>query len=169
MKRGISRRSQIPATVFVYALAAIIIAFIMIFGYKAIGTLGSTASKTETAKFKTDVKNIIIEDTSYGKNDFIKLGIPPGYEELCFVAAVNVLSMEQNARDIISKYPQAVDVAESPNNVFLADLEGDIDPFFVEAFRIDGDLAAVCVKQESGELRFRIQGKGDHALIIPVS
>ncbi|MBD3314129.1 hypothetical protein GF345_06820 [Candidatus Woesearchaeota archaeon] len=164
-----SRKAQIPSTVFIYALAAIIIAFILIFGYSAIGKLGSTASKTETAKFKTDIKNLIIEDTSYGKSDYITINIPMGYSELCFIATEDPDDSEFVQSDTTDKYPLAYDVAESPNNVFLADDEGNIDPFLVEDFSIEGDKTDICIPAQSGQLKFRIEGKGDHALIIPVN
>ena len=168
MKRG-NKRSQIPSTVFIYALAAIIIALILIFGYKAIGKLIQTSTATETAKFKADLKNIIIEDTSYGKRDFVSISIPTGYEELCFV-----MDNLAGNNPILERYPLAQDVAESANNVFLADIDGNIDPFYVEAFEIEQDPdyettpEALCIKQASGELKFRIEGQGDRALIVPV-
>ncbi|HLC99315.1 MAG TPA: hypothetical protein VJC00_04890 [Candidatus Nanoarchaeia archaeon] len=167
MKRGIGRKSQIPSTVFMYALAAIIIALILIFGYKTIGKMLSTSCATDSAKFKTDIKNIIAEDTSYGKKDFVRIGIPCDFEDLCFVAAEDPAELEGN--EAASIYPRAQDVAESPDNVFLANLDGSIDSFLVDRFEIEGGLPIACIRQQSGELKFRVEGKGDRAVIVPVS
>ncbi len=167
--RSLSRKSQIPSTVFIYALAAIIIALILIFGYMAIGKLMTTSCETEKAKFKSDLKSVIEEDATYGKNTVIELSAPCNYEELCFVAKSEEGALSE---DIKGRYPLAADVAESSDNVFLADIDGNIEPFEVGRFKIHGDAAYspdLCVEEDMGEFRFRIKGEGDFALIVPIS
>ena len=56
-------------------------------------------------------------------------------------------------------------VKKSPDNVFLATSEGSINSFQLEAFEIEGK-EAVCIKEKSGELKFRIIGKGGRAMIV---
>ena len=150
MKKGpvrTAKRAEIPAMVFVYVMSAVIIAMILLFGYSTIGKLMQTTSITEITKFKTDMKNIVTEDTSYGKNDFVRIRIPAGYEELCFVK-----SNLDSSNEIVKKYPQALDIAESANNVFLGSTSGNIDSFAVSAFEIDQGSAygtqAFCVRQQ---------------------
>src|SRR3989344_2701956 len=113
------------------------------------------------------MKTIIAEDTSYGKKDFVRIGIPCDFEDLCFVAAEDPAELEGN--EAASIYPRAQDVAESPDNVFLANLDGSIDSFLVDRFEIEGGLPIACIRQQSGELKFRVEGKGDMAVIVPVS
>ncbi|MCX6706555.1 MAG: hypothetical protein NT001_00215 [Candidatus Woesearchaeota archaeon] len=167
-----SKRAEIPDMVFVYVMAAVIIAMILLFGYKAIGKLMETTSVTETAKFKVDLKNILTEDTTYGKNDFVRIRIPSGYEELCFVKS-NLDSSNDAVKEFLKRYPQALDIAESANNVFLGNSNGKIDSFSVSTFEIYPGSAygedAFCVREQSGELKFRIEGMGDSALIVNVS
>jgi hypothetical protein len=161
-----SKRAEIPSTVFVYAMTAVIVSLILLFGYKAIGKLTQTTCATELATFKTDLDRNIVSYTGYGKNILVKMKAPCGYEELCFVSG----NLEEDNL-ILEKYPQAVDISESSDNVFLADSEGSISSFKVDSFEIDesSDYGkdAFCVRQKSGDLKFRIEGQGDIAIIIP--
>lgn len=150
------KKGEIPSTVFIYAITAVIVGFILIFGYQSITKLGTTVSKTDTAKFKTELRNTMISDTSYGKNEVLNIGIPAGYVELCFVAADSLAG-----NDLLTRYPQAQDVAESADNAFLADEKGNLDPFKLNPFEIGGsDTAALCIRESNGNLRFRLEGKG---------
>ncbi|MCX8146931.1 MAG: hypothetical protein N3D84_00490 [Candidatus Woesearchaeota archaeon] len=177
-KRKLKKRkkAEVPSSVFIYALTAVIIALILIFGYKSISKLISTTSQTETAQFITDIKNIILEYTSYGKNNIVKMKLPSTYNHLCFVATENPDNFDDSTdigysdyQNILKIYPAARDVAESAENVFIGKKGGEIIPFKVNNFRIENDLKMICFQADSAAvIKFRIQGEGDKALISKV-
>ncbi|MFC1753169.1 hypothetical protein ACFL96_07215 [Thermoproteota archaeon] len=160
------KKSQVPSTVFMYALVAVIIALTLIFGYQVIQKLLTTQCQTDVAAFKSDVRNIIKQDTSTGKQDLVRKLMPCDYVTVCFVAADTLAG---NA--LLDRFPVAEDVAESDHNAFLADLEGNIESFYVETIEVSPDnnpygTAALCTDESTGYIEFRVQGKGTHAIIL---
>jgi len=80
-------RAQVQTQIFVYAIAAIVVTLIMIYGYTAIQKMREQAEDVAYIKFKTDLENAV-KTLSYatpGDVDKLELQLPKGYREICFV------------------------------------------------------------------------------------
>lgn len=72
--------------VFIFIVAAITFALIMIFGYKAISGFLSSGEDVQFTQFKTDLENSVKGIyTEYGSVRIEKFNLPLKYEQICFV------------------------------------------------------------------------------------
>lgn len=77
------KKSQV-SHVFVFALGIVIVALIMIFGYKVVKELGAKGEETELIRFKTQLVSDV-KITQPGDVYEKSYTIPRGYSEVCFV------------------------------------------------------------------------------------
>lgn len=168
-KRGagmFSRKGQ-AEKVFMYAVTLIIVAMILLFGYKAIVKVVSHDEMATTAQFINTLRNRIDTGSSYGRistEDFT-----PGerFKAICFVVEEDPDDLNE---ELLRKYPWAADVAESEDNVFLYDGE-TINPFKIDPFEIDKTDKyaygpdALCIPIMNGDFSIRIEGLGDRTRI----
>ncbi|HLC47388.1 MAG TPA: hypothetical protein VJI75_06705 [Candidatus Nanoarchaeia archaeon] len=164
--------------ILMYVVGALIAVMILIFGYKAIANISSSSQKADLAKFKNDLSDSIDRTASYGKVDVIELRVPGEYSKLCFIDRDNAVVsgvLDPKVASLVTEFSLAGEVAKSSDNVFLANLEGTIDPFSVPLFEVVDKFpnnndnpysdAALCVQVRSGTVRFRLVGKGDKTRI----
>ncbi|PIN88095.1 hypothetical protein COV12_00320 [Candidatus Woesearchaeota archaeon CG10_big_fil_rev_8_21_14_0_10_32_24] len=158
--------------VFVFMIAGLIFALILIFGYQAISGFIDTGEAVLFTKFKTsieaDVQKIHTDFGSIRKKSYT---LPSGYEEVCFVnmdrpypadCSIGLLacdtwktsegykSIDQN----VFLKPSAPAIKVAP--ITLTDGE-------------DKPQDSLCIKLVSGVFTIILEGKGDHAVISPVS
>ena len=76
---------------FVYAVSAIIIIAVLLFGYSTISSLQQTKDSRGEIQFKTKLQNDIeIASQKYGSVNSKSYTIPNGYTKLCFINPENV-------------------------------------------------------------------------------
>lgn len=155
--------------VFMYAVALIIVAMTLLFGYKAISKVTSTSEKATLAKFKNEIRNKIDVGSAYGRISTEDFETPTNYKAICFVAEKNPNNLN---KEFLGDYPLGRDVAESEDNAFLyINPSSPIDPFKVDPFEIDEKSEgaygpdALCVKINNGRFSLRLEGLGDRTLI----
>ncbi|MFO8015773.1 MAG: hypothetical protein R6U32_01580 [Candidatus Woesearchaeota archaeon] len=166
MKSVRPRKAQ-AGKVFMYALTLIVVAMILLFGYKAIAKVTETSEAATMAQFKNNLRNKIDTASSHGRITTEEFETPMKFKAICFVAEDNPDDLN---REFVQDYPWGADVADSPDNAFLFDGQ-NIDPFKVDNFEIDdGDEFAygpdaLCVPINNGQFSLRLEGLGDRTLI----
>ena len=158
------KRSQIIGNVFVYVFAIIVIAFILILGYKYISSTKENIVKTDFIILKNKLTSDIEAISSdFGSTKRVSYSIP-GQTELCLFdldkkneilinlpANLNLLikdSIESNVKK------NAFVVS---NSIFESYYVGDLEinnPYFI------------CLKPVAGKISFVVEGKGNKALIL---
>jgi hypothetical protein len=155
------KRGQIPSQIFVYILALIIVAMILLFGYKAISNMQKRGEQVVLIQFKTQLKNDVERLSSdYGSVRIGKYKLPSGFDEICFVDLKNV-----NPSDIMN-HPIIKDSVESgvKENIFLLG-KSNFDSIYVEDLELSSYPYFSCISSKIGSVELRIEGKGNAAVI----
>jgi len=71
--------------VFIYIMAVIIFAAIMLYGYKAIKNIMEKGNYVEYTNFKKDFENTVENSKQYGEVNIKSFSLPPGVSEICIV------------------------------------------------------------------------------------
>ena len=155
------KRGQLLGIPFVYILALIIAAFILIFGIRLIFELQETASSVEIANFIDSLRNEV-EKYSYldhGSSKEIKINLPNKIEQLCFKQVdINKNSLSQQEKNFMN--------LESSNIFFIP-----LDSYENTKFKINktikpfGDPKSIACISNPGS--FVIESKKDYVKIIP--
>lgn len=154
--------------VFIYAITAVVAVMILLFGYKALGSIFKAQEDTANLQFKDAITNAVDKSSTFGKIDVLTFEIPGKYNILCF------LGKDFTGNDEFKKdYPQAEDLKDSTDNVFIGDPDGNIDPFEVDAFEIGGNpkydgvdsQGVLCFEAADGSVEIKFEGKGSKTKI----
>ena len=159
-----SKRGQ-ASSVFIYVITLVIVAMVLVFGYKAIAKVIQTSDKATMAKFQNELRKAIDSGSSYGKISTENFETPVEYKSICFVTenAANDINFER-------AYPLGAEVASSEDNAFLYNGK-TVLPFKVDPFEIDegseGAFSnnALCANISNGRFSLRLEGLGDRTLI----
>ena len=155
------KRGQ-AARIFMYVLTIVVVGFVLLFGYKAISSLGKSAEAAGLAKFKNDMKNDIDIDSSYGTKKIHTYYLDEKYDFICFLSVKDLGALSPNAATLIAAYPLIEASVGSADNAFLVD-DNVVDPFGVGEMEIEGGFN--CSRVVNGEIRLRYEGKGDRTVI----
>ena len=94
---GIGKKAQ-AEKVFMYAVALIIVAMILLFGYKAIAKLSTTSDKATMARFMGEIRDSIDVGSAYGRISTEEFEAPSKYKAICFVAEKDVKKLNTSKR-----------------------------------------------------------------------
>ena len=167
----IGKKAMGVGQVFIFIVAAITFALIMIFGYKAISGFVSTGEDVAFVQFKTDLENSVRKIyTEYGAVRIESFSVPSEFEQVCFV---DLNEQPNEALKKIDSVAYAVwqDAQESgkgyngaDENVFLIPPA----PVKIKVFDIKMDNNYLCMNILRGQFSLALQGQGDHTrLVIP--
>jgi len=175
-KRGIA-----IGQIFIYIVAAITFALIMIFGYKMITDFQKKGEGVEFFQFKndleTDVKKIY---TEYGAIRNLNLRTPTKYSQICFVNLdLDPKTVPVELQSLCEKDPYACDVWQEAwnnpqnqgyfavdENVFLTPAAEGQPPIKVYKISLAGENQGyLCLPIRQGSFSFTLEGKGDHTEI----
>ncbi len=158
-----SKRSQLMGNVFVYLFSLIVIALILIMGYKYISGTKDTMAKTDLALLKNNIiSDIKAISSDYGSSKKVSYSLPNA--ELCL--------FDLSKKDMI-----LANLPESFNPLIKDSLQSSVQKnAFVagssifESYNI-GEIEInepyfKCFKPVAGKISFVIEGKGDKALIL---
>ena len=159
MKRK-SSKAQIQMHLFIYIAAILLVALIIIFGYRAISSFREKGEQATLLTLKTDLSGEVDRvSLSFGEVSIKDYSFPAKYSKLCFVDD-RVIQAKDGAG--MEAYPimQGAVESGSDSNVFLVEDVGepftDIGPVHVPNQRfICADLVQGRVK-----LRFEWAGRG---------
>ncbi|MEK6869546.1 MAG: hypothetical protein AABX74_04910 [Nanoarchaeota archaeon] len=157
------RKSQISGTVFVYIFSAIIIAVILIFGYRSIVGTTEKIEQTELAI----LKNKIISDIEAMKSDFgsskeVSYSIP-SQTQLCMFDLEKKDAIFKNLPEGFN--PLVIDSIRNNirKNAFVWGNEV-FEPFYIGEIEIR-EPYFYCLKPIAGKVSFVIEGLGNRTLI----
>ncbi|MBT3298624.1 hypothetical protein HN385_06865 [archaeon] len=149
--------------VFVFMVTAITFAFIMIFGYSAIGDFLEKGEAVEFYQFKSEIENSIKRIYSeYGSVRQEDYQLPREYSQICFVDLDSEYNEELCNYDAI-----ACDVWETASysgdgydsadeNVFLKPSA----PVAMKVYKVSIDEGFICMNINSGSFSLRLEGLG---------
>ena len=154
--------------VFVYIVAALTFALIMIFGYKIINDLIHTGEDVQFLQFKTSletsIKKIYPEFGSVREETFY---LPGRYTQICFVDVTKQFDPDLCAYDAAAcNFWKTMDTPNydlAAENVFLTPAAAQQ----IKVFTIDvspahpGEDGFLCLPISQGTFTIRLEGKGD--------
>jgi len=165
--------------VFVFIVAAITFAFIMIFGYRAITGFLQSGEEVAFVQFKTDLESSIKKlFTEFGSVRAETFNLPSKYSQICFV------DMDKPADNHLCEFDQvactvwknAKDYNSVDENVFLkpsAPVKIKVHKISInpgDNFGSDpGKKNFLCLPIRQGSFSVVLEGKGDRTEISPPS
>lgn len=158
------KKSQISGTVFVYMFSAIIIAVILIFGYRSIIGTQESIEQTELAMFKnkiiSDIESIIAD---FGSSKEVSYSIP-SQTELCIFDLSKKESIFENLPPDFN--PLIIDSIRNNvrKNAFVWGNE-IFEPFYIGEIEIR-EPYFYCLNPVAGKVSFVIEGLGNRTLIL---
>jgi len=157
------KKSQISGTVFVYIFSAIIIALILIFGYRSIAGTTEKIEQTELAIFKNRIiSDIKAMSADFGSSREVSYSIP-SQTQLCLFDLEKKESIFENLPEgfnllIIDSIRNNV-----RKNAFVWGNE-IFEPFYAGEIEIE-EPYFYCIKPIAGKISFVIEGFGNRTLI----
>lgn len=149
--------------VFVFMVAAITFAFIMIFGYSAIGDFLEKGETVEFYQFKSELENSIQRIYSeYGSVRQEDYRLPGEYSQICFVDLDSDYNEELCEYDAIAcdvwetAYNSGNGYDGADENVFLKPSA----PVAMKVFKVSIDGGFYCINIDSGSFTLRLEGLG---------
>ncbi len=164
--------------VFMFIIAAVTFALIMIFGYKAVVQFIDKGEQVEFVQFKSELENSIKKIyTEYGSRSIEDFHLPAKYEQICFVNLDAQATPEQieelcvfdqgacldlkEAQEVIASGKSGYESASK--NVYLKPAAQY--PIKVYKISIGDNLPYLCPKIVKGRFSLVLEGKGDHTEI----
>jgi len=160
MKKGIAGQ------VFIYIIALFLVAFIMIYGYKAIKTLTTKTDQITFLKFKTDLESAVGSISSdYGSVERKTFFIGDKYKKACFVTSYQSFYTDSASLSAITE-PVIRDSVKSEveDNAFLVMATVE-DSFNAGDIEVNNIYHFLCIDVIAGNVKIQLEGKGDHAVI----
>lgn len=154
-----TKKGQIQSRIFIYAVAVILGALILLFGYNAIKTIYIKGEQAAQIKFETSLQNSIEAlSSSYGSVDIKTFKLPLKYSQLCFTS---VTDKKELPRIFVDLYPLIGEAVETGDNVFL--IGKDFDSFKVGKLELTYNV--YCTSIVNGKVKLRIEGRTNSAFI----
>ncbi len=176
MKIHFSKKGMGVGEVFVYIIAALTFALIMIFGYKAINQFLEKGQQVELVQFKTELESSVKKIYSeYGSVREVRYRLPSGYTQVCFVDLdkrynpnCNTLPLTDPVACTVWKQAQEsageVKYDNADENVFLTPPA----PVKIKVYKINIPGGILCIPLTQSSFSLRLEGEGDKtALQIP--
>ena len=157
-----TKKGLIISQVFIYALTLVIIAIILIMGYRYISSTKDTIGKTDLVLLKNKLTNDIESISSdFGSQRKVSYSVPPS-TELCLV------DLREEIRDdvIVSDLnPLIRDSVESnvKKNAFILG-KNLFESYFIGDIEINNPYFK-CFNSSAGKINFTIEGLGNRTLI----
>ncbi len=157
-------KSQIIGNAFVYLFSAIVIAMILIFGYKYVYSTKETIKQTELQLLKNDILSDVKSMSSdYGSSKKVSYKIPKN-AELCIFDLERREEILSNEK--INSYPLIKDsiAGNVKKNAFLISAS-IFEPIYAGEIEIS-EPYFYCFKPAGGKISFVIEGLGNRTLVL---
>ncbi len=193
-KTSMNKKGIGVGQVFIYIVAAISFALIMIFGYKAINSFLQSGEQVQLVQFKTDLESSIKKIyTEYGSVRTEKYRIPGAFEQVCLVnmeypatpedvdalCKENVYACDTWKQAIVAQQKYEANPAANPKdgydsvdeNVFLTPqglTQLKVYRISIGDYDVDGNeinKGFLCEDIKKGSFSLVLEGKGDHTQI----
>ncbi len=175
-----SKKGMGIAQTFIFIVAALTFALIMVFGYKAVQDFVSNGEDVVFIQFKNDLESSVAKVAGdYGAVRIVDFTVPARYEQICFVD-LDVEPTKEMLAELRLKDGYASDVweeawlredlkgsAAADSNVFLVPREGTV-PIKLDSFQIfseKDEKGFLCTPVVKRSFTLVIEGKGSRAEI----
>jgi hypothetical protein len=167
----LSKLGQIQTEVFVYILAFMIVAFVMIYGYSAVRQFQDKTAQVDLLTFKNTLENTIDSYASdYGSTKKLELKVPNGFEKICFVNTQKDKedfpqnNLTDSSADDYDPIITSSWGSDDDSNIFLID---GLPKFIlnVPTLSLPDNVAYECIELESRILVLWLKGQGDSTLL----
>jgi hypothetical protein len=158
------RKSQIYGHIFIYILTIVIVAFILIFGYRTITGFQDRAQQVFVIKFSSDLKSGIHSITrDYGSVIKKELNVGDKINSVCFIENYEKFD-ESNPQSDSPINPIIRESIRSKTgiNVFLIGNEVK-EGFSIGNISVKKDV--LCIMPLGSKIELRLEGAGDHAIV----
>lgn len=173
-----NKKGMSIGTVFIFMIAVITFAVIMIFGYKAIADFMVSGEKVEFYQFKTDLESSVKKIyTEYGSVRVEPFYLPARYKQICFVDLDATPNLALSGEDLIAydvweTAAMGVDTEASgydkaDQNVFLKPLPPADSPV-IKVYKIELEGSYLCLDVVGGKFKLRLEGRGDRTKLSEV-
>ena len=156
-------RAQISSQIFVYILAAVVIAVILLVGYKAISTILGFTSQVPIDDFKVDFEsNVHKLARSYGSIKKFEITLPDKFDTICFIDSMNEEEEFEISANIDNVFIEDIVSDNVQKNVFLLKDEIIEESFYVENMDVLRDY--LCIENK-GLMELWFEGTGKKACV----
>ena len=166
------KKAQIQAQIFVYVLAMIVIALVLLYGYSSLTTMKDRAKQVDILSLQNDViKSIEKVSNDYGTVRAPKFNIPTDYTEICFIDIDKSPAAELQSNHPLV-YEAWSEVSGASANVFL------ITDLVEESFLVgDSDNSIIsieepnylCIEVTNRQVKVRLEGIGGKARLSEIN
>ena len=164
-----NRKAQNIGQIFIYIVAIVIVAVILIFGYKSIIDFNNRAKQIELVQFQkkleSSIKSITPQYATVKKKDFM---ISNEYKQVCFVRNYDVDYSSAVLPTTFKDYPLIEDsvMSGTGKNIFLIKTNKQIaESFEISEISFEDSDIFNCFNIANSRLSVKIEGKGDHVVI----
>ncbi|MFA5141395.1 MAG: hypothetical protein WC471_00295 [Candidatus Woesearchaeota archaeon] len=156
--------------VFVYILALVFGAMILMYGYNSISEIVNFGEKAIFVKFQKNLENSVTEISALPGTSRIKtFATPINFEKICFFDYTKACDPDSLSESISIVDNIRQTICDSVNskvaNVFLLPLKGN--DLNIPKIELTESQNPLCINIASGSLNLKITGKGKTALIEP--
>lgn len=167
--KKLHKRGQTVNQVFIFLISAMIFSMVVIYGYRAVTSIGESQEKAILSEFRDTLMNRVEQIAlDYGSVKRVAVSLPTNYREVCFLdnKAIREMEPETGARkELEDNYPIIYDsvISGVKQNVYLLPLS-DV-PIVLENIEIPESF--FCLENKGGSIVLRLEGLGDRVSITP--
>ena len=162
------KKGQLIGQVFVFVIAAILFALVLLYGYKAIGKFGEQRKEVALIEFQDDLKAAVAKVAiDYGSVKKFVINVPADFDEVCFIdlQTVSTRGVPDFIRD---ERPLIANEIEggSDQNVYLKPFPDQ--PMKIPPISVGGDHEGegyLCIANTRVGIVLKLSGLGDKAKI----
>lgn len=159
--------------VFVFIVAGLTFAFVMIFGYKAIADFLEKGETVEFLQFKNEIESDIKQIASeYGSVRQTTFYLPARYDEVCFVDLDATYDPESSLCDRNVIACDVWETASEEGGYEAADENVFFDPaapVAIKVYKVEMDEDYLCVPVSGGQFTLRLEGLGSRTKLSEAS
>ncbi|MFC1768435.1 hypothetical protein ACFLZX_01600 [Nanoarchaeota archaeon] len=173
------KKGFLASELFIYILIVVVVALILIFGYRGINFILQKQEEIAMIEFINSLKSKMKATADYGSVREDRYLVPKGVKEVCFI---DYRQPPQNETNFTEKYPVVAlewDLSYTRDlptkNVFLWKEPLESDGFFLgikenkkSYFEIDPNERYQCYKTIGNYVRIRMEGRGDKVELFKV-
>ncbi|MBW3003963.1 hypothetical protein KY328_05420 [Candidatus Woesearchaeota archaeon] len=148
-----SRKAQMQTHLLIYIVAIVLVALILIFGYRAVRTFIERGQEAEFVTLRSDLQRTVNSvAVSFGDVRIEDYSFPPKYSKVCLLSTANMAQPPQSLLELEHPLIYSAVAAGSESNMFLVDKVGE--PFAdIGNIKVQNDFQ--CFELVDGKLRLR--------------
>lgn len=162
-------KAQLYSQIFIYILTIVVVALILVYGYRTIIGVKDKANQVMALKFEKELKSSVKSITGdFGSVVKKEIPVDEKTSQVCFVESYeNFVRTSPIGDGQINRLIIESIRSSSDNNVFLMGdgLRSAFNAGSILIPNIPSQIDVLCIKAINGQIVFRLEGAGDHAII----